>query len=563
MKCALYSIRHHSRLSLFLSAVMLSCCLFSSPPLQAEENETAKQEPFRFDLVPGEALGVIAVRPAQLLAASMNKPIRELTLKEQKRNADFGVLGINPTDLASITIIYLPRQPGETGKLPIKFAVVVKSAQKLDRNQIQNKLSKTELKETGHKGMSFLTNGAPDGDALLFLDEHEFVLSDNASAVKQIIEQINDRKSSVWKGRLQSVASASVAGGVNMKSARSLVGGPLIQQVAQRLPIWPLLSPLWEHSEIAALGITVDQSLSMELIFEQEQHSQEIKQSLTGLLDMGKNMLQQIKASSRQKNLPLPMQHEVLVLEAALKSAAVTQSGSQVQFSTSLSSAQCNQLVSTILPAVLQARAAARRSVSKNNIKHIMLALYNYHDRYHHFPPAVVMGPDGKTPHSWRVELLPYLDQQALYNEYRMNEPWDSAHNLKIAKTVVPVFQNPNSEKPANASYFAVVGEGTAFGNQKGVSFKDITDGTSNTIAIVEAKRDIPWTKPEDISYDGKKLPAFGGYFENPATGGAPATNIYFVGLCDGSVRMLTDHTEESFLKALLTIADGKPDQSQ
>ncbi|MEQ9071442.1 MAG: DUF1559 domain-containing protein, partial [Gimesia chilikensis] len=253
-------------------------------------------------------------------------------------------------------------------------------------------------------------------------------------------------------------------------------------------------------------------------------------------------------AEQRGRPLPPPLNLQFKLIEEALSSAQVTQDKKQVRFSLSLNDETCAQLIALTVPAVMQARAAARRSVAKNNIKQIMLALHNYHDRYGHFPPAVVMGPDGKTPHSWRVELLPYLDQQTLYDQYRMNEPWDSEHNRKIAETVVPVFQNPGSKKPANSAYFAVVGDGTAFGNKQGVSFKDITDGTSNTIAIVEADRDIPWTKPEDINYDGKKLPKFGGFHQ----GG------YNVGICDGSVKFISEQINKETLKFLLLIADGE-----
>ena len=178
-----------------------------------------------------------------------------------------------------------------------------------------------------------------------------------------------------------------------------------------------------------------------------------------------------------------------------------------------------------------------------------MLALHNYHQVHKHFPPAVVLGPDGKTPHSWRVELLPFLDQQALYDSYKMNEPWDSEHNKKIAETLVPVYHNPNSENQKNASYFVVVGKDTPFGTKEGVSFAEMTDGTSNIIAIVEADRDTPWTKPEDISFDGKKLPDFGGYHD----GG------YHTGYCDGSVHFISSRIDPETLKSLLIFNDGKP----
>ena len=67
--------------------------------------------------------------------------------------------------------------------------------------------------------------------------------------------------------------------------------------------------------------------------------------------------------------------------------------------------------------------------------------MHNYHDTHGQFPPAVVVGPDSKTPHSWRVELLPFLDQDALFKEYRLNEPWDSEANKKVLAQSPAVFR--------------------------------------------------------------------------------------------------------------------------
>ncbi|MBL4883335.1 MAG: DUF1559 domain-containing protein [Planctomycetaceae bacterium] len=184
-----------------------------------------------------------------------------------------------------------------------------------------------------------------------------------------------------------------------------------------------------------------------------------------------------------------------------------------------------------------------------NNLRNINVALLDFRTKNGHFPPAVVMGPDGKTPYSWRVALLPFLDQAALYKQYRLNEPWDSEHNMKLAKVVVPVYHNPNDDKPTNSSYFAVVGKNTLFGNTEGSRFRDITDGVSNVIALVEAKRDIPWTKPEDIKYDGEKIPKFGGFHH----GG------FSVVLCDGSVKFISEKIDEKVLHELLQINDGQP----
>jgi prepilin-type processing-associated H-X9-DG protein len=179
-------------------------------------------------------------------------------------------------------------------------------------------------------------------------------------------------------------------------------------------------------------------------------------------------------------------------------------------------------------------------------MKQIGIALHNYHDVNKHFPPAVVMGPDGKTPHSWRVEILPYLEAinlQQLSKQYRMDEPWDSEHNKKLIEAT-DFFSVPGEKPSKDCGYFFAVGPGTAFDPVDKATFRNITDGTSKTIAVVEAKRSIPWTKPEDIEFDpDKPLPKLGGYF------GGGFNTLFF----DGSVHFLPDDIDEKGLRALVT----------
>jgi hypothetical protein len=156
--------------------------------------------------------------------------------------------------------------------------------------------------------------------------------------------------------------------------------------------------------------------------------------------------------------------------------------------------------------------------------------MHNYHDVHQHFPPAVVLGPDGKTPHSWRVELLPFLDEQRLYNQYRLNEPWDSPHNKFILRNMPDVFRSPFTDpKSTNSSYYGLVGRGTIFEGTKGIAIADIVDGTVNTLMFVEAKRDIPWTKPADIPFDpDKPVPPIGGFVKGH----------FAAAMADGSARI-------------------------
>ena len=207
-------------------------------------------------------------------------------------------------------------------------------------------------------------------------------------------------------------------------------------------------------------------------------------------------------------------------------------------------------LVALLLPAVQSAREAARRSQCKNNLKQIGLALHNYHSVHKRFPPPVIIGPDGKTPHSWRVAILPYVEQKHLYDAYRQDEPWDSENNLKILKQMPPVFRHPNEPAGSTTScYFALTGKNTGFGEgSDGVRIRDIIDGTSNTLLVVEARHEIPWSKPADIPYEADKpLPKLGGF--NPG--------IWLGALADGSVRTFAEAIEEKTVRALIS-RDGR-----
>jgi hypothetical protein len=130
-----------------------------------------------------------------------------------------------------------------------------------------------------------------------------------------------------------------------------------------------------------------------------------------------------------------------------------------------------------------------------------------------------------------------------------MDEPWDSEANKKVLEQMPVVFRHPKAANAKDASYFALTGETTIFSDNKGTGFAQIPDGTSNTIALVEAQRPIPWTKPEDIAYDpAKPLPKFGGY----------EPGIFVAALADGSVRNIAQNVDEKLLRALITKAGGE-----
>lgn len=209
-------------------------------------------------------------------------------------------------------------------------------------------------------------------------------------------------------------------------------------------------------------------------------------------------------------------------------------------------------MVGLLLPAVQASREAARRMQSSNNLKQIMLALHNYYDTHKRFPEPASRDDEGKPLLSWRVAILPFLDQQALYDQFHLDEPWDSEHNAQLIARMPAVFKDPSAPTPPGTTiYQAVVGEDVGFKAEGETTFRDITDGTSNTIAVVEADVAVavPWTKPSDVAID----------LQNPLRNmGKHRPGGFHAALMDGSVRFVSNAIDLGVFRALLTRAGGE-----
>jgi RNA polymerase sigma factor (sigma-70 family) len=253
---------------------------------------------------------------------------------------------------------------------------------------------------------------------------------------------------------------------------------------------------------------------------------------------------------------------------------------------------------------------AKSRRQSINNLKLIALAMHNRHDTYGFFPASAIYGKNGKPLLSWRVELLPFLEQDNLYKQFHLDEPWDSEHNKKLLDKMPDVFRVPGQKDKSGTFYQVFVGEGTMFepikGGAKGgagggagggspaggastsgapgktnsddgaagststtaagsgdgaatgqrggvpsrgLRITDIFDGTSNTIMIIEGGSTVPWTKPEDLPYVPLgKLPALGGAFKD----------CIHAALGDGSVHTFKKKFDEDVMRAAITRNGGE-----
>ena len=209
-----------------------------------------------------------------------------------------------------------------------------------------------------------------------------------------------------------------------------------------------------------------------------------------------------------------------------------------------------------LLPAVQAAREAARRSSCSNNLKCLLLGMHNYVDT-NDFLPTDIRDADGTPLLSWRVAILPYLEEGQLYKKFRLTEPWDSPHNIQLLGEMPGYFSCPSHAEENTAgmtSYIAVNGVGFFLDpNGKPRSFRDISDGTSKSIAIVEVPPSLEqeWTKPD---------PQMGEVNLLDATSNCHSGGLFGVGFVDGHVEFLqAGEFDRSLFRSLLTIGGGEP----
>jgi hypothetical protein len=216
-------------------------------------------------------------------------------------------------------------------------------------------------------------------------------------------------------------------------------------------------------------------------------------------------------------------------------------------------------LIGLLFPATQKVREAALRAETSNNLRQIGLAMIKDADAYDHKMVApAICDKNGKPLLSWRVALLPFLGEENLYRQFKLDEPWDGPNNIRLVTRMPKVYASPADpdEAARGWTYFRVfTGSQTAFPDpvppfeKHRSSFAypaGFADGTSNTILAVEAGDAVPWTKPDELPYDpNKPLPRLGGH--------SPAG--FTVVTADGAVRTLRPDISERTLRAAITPA--------
>lgn len=219
-------------------------------------------------------------------------------------------------------------------------------------------------------------------------------------------------------------------------------------------------------------------------------------------------------------------------------------------------------LIVILIPALQPTRGGHDTAHCRNRLQLIALALHYYHDQYGTFPPAYIADSSGRPMHSWRVLILPFLDQQQLYAEYRFDEPWNGPHNSTLELRIRDLFAcskelgQRKGQQETMTSYLAVVGPDTMWPDARVVRLRDVTDDQSKTILLVEvANSGINWMEPRDLDVSQMAF-----VVNHPSKRGISSVHKQGanVAMVNGNGRFLSDKLPASSVRALLTRNGGE-----
>lgn len=507
-------------------------------------------------MVPADATMVLDLRPSEILKSpEAAKFVADLGVLERFRKQT----GLDPATLRRVVLSSeaTPTPPGGPAFFGGPPLVIVVSEGDQDWAALKAGLVPDPV-AVSIAGASYMRSGTmPGAMAYYQKDDRVFAFGAEGFIKKLVFATVQPPRGHAFDDALDKVSPGPLRVAATSIWTSTLLAqpggpGPQNQWIAT---VGPLVNGAVSHA--ASLDTAKGLTLDFVTIGVNDAAAAKAAKTLEAVVTLAENALEQAAtapAPSAQPGLPGPMGSGLSGMLAksagpVLSNAKVTREGTLVRLRSETSITMAD-LARDFAPAIVASRIAAARSQSVNNLKQIALAFHNYASANDRFPPAVLYGPDGKTPHSWRVAILPYLEQQSLYNEYRFDQPWDSPANKKVLEKIPAVYRaNGDKTSATSSSYYAPVGPGTLFSGKEGTRFADIYDGTSNTIMIVEASHDIPWTKPEDLPVeDGKPLPKFGGIFEKG----------FDAAFADGSVRFFKESIQEQVLRALLSSKGGE-----
>ena len=490
--------------------------------------------------VPQNAIGAAVVHPQRL----SQTPELELVPWEVIQAAAQNELGFDPLAIEqALALVAAPEGPAPPDwGLILRFSQPQQLAGKLMENTEEAAVAGT----TYHRGL------APELPSLCLIDGRTLLVGSEPMLREMITagDESSPLRDMLAAIPMRNDLTAVLAFG----PVRELVKEALTQVPQLPPPLQPLLDvPDQLDSVMVALNFSRERASGIKLTATDAAAAEKLEGTLLQSMAFAKQLLMgQMLQSMQGEDDPTSqamVQYLTRVANSIENKLQPKRNGKDLVITASADYATTGVMVALLLPAIQAAREAARRTSASNNLKQIGIAMHNFHDTYGSLPPAAKVDADGKPLLSWRVQLLPFVEEANLYDEFHLDEPWDSEHNKKLIERMPEAYRNPNLQVvDFKTNYLAVTGEGTAFAGKEGTKFRDVIDGTSNTIIVVEtnADRAVIWSKPDDLQFDPQQPLAGLGDLR---PGGFQSL------LMDGSVQFFAKTIDPEVLRALITIA--------
>ena len=563
-----------TRLTFFATvALTVIAVLASSKPAIGQQmvgekatSNSTKAERIPLTLVPESAFGVVSVRSKELLTRDAFRGFAEpLSQIGEIRNA-LEMLGVSIGDVQEVMLVGGPQASN-------RIAIQLDTPEKCQRaiEEVLKRGSVPQMKMSNINGLATWRDDVGEPIRQLTKLNELTIVMDSRQAMESLphIKNPPPAWSEEWL-KLQD-RQLVVAGQLEQKfKARMLeAGGGFV--LSGGFPL-QAASPLIQNTRWAVAGIGLHDQVEFDLVAECDSSdgAAKVARTIQALMLLTSNVVGEQEAAILA-NIAQSAEPKEVALKPVVKSAFKFASDFldkakpeaedqrvQLAFTCPVDEAEMAIATSILRPVMNSASAAAFRTRSSNNMKQLLLGMHNYADMHGHFPPAAnfkYQDDDGETkqsehPHSWRIDMLPYIDQVDLWKAYRFEEPWDSDANKRLLAAMPDLFRHPmDRQDSTNTSYFAITGPETTFSGEAGAKFIEIRDGTANTIMLVEAKRSVPWTKPEDIPYaKDKPLEKMGGWSDN----------VFIAGFADGHVTVFTEPVAENTLRAMFTKNGGE-----
>lgn len=376
-------------------------------------------------------------------------------------------------------------------------------------------------------------------DRFCFLNSQTLLYAPEAT-VKATIDRKGVAESTPLTTQLQLVQDRDVALVIEISPINKMMQtGNLILPFPVQLIVAPILK--CKYLSLAA-DIQGGHLLQVNLIAADEAGAKQLHAMLNPML---LDAIKKGKAAKNDPNMPPATAAFVPLGEQLLDGTSLTQTGDALSLVVTRP-ASLGDLPTLVRPLIADSVQRQRAAVARNDLRQIGMGMYNYHDSLGSFP-AHDQGAKGPVGLSWRVHILPYVDEAPLYNEFHQDEPWDSEHNKTLIPRMPKIYGNSSEGK---SSIHVFVGDGTPFGS-KPIHLKQVLDGTSNTILAVRAGDDKAeiWTKPGGLAFDTA----------NPIQALGNIGEMFDILLMDASVRQLPKSIDAATLENLIQHNEGNP----